>query len=404
MTIRLLFAHRARRLFFFIHLWLGVVLGIWFSLLGLSGSALAWRFELQGLEIARRYPIDSSANGGKMISLSQAVDAFKATHPDATPKESANVTVPNRKMPFYAFARGKDRKSRQTIVVDPYSGQVHPPVMMRSLSIGTIQQFHQRLIAGAKGYVFNGFLNFLAIPLVLSGLWLWWPNKLKHLKAHLIIKRGVSFKRTMHDLHNVLGIYLYSTLLVTTLTGAMLVQQHISADGGIASFLKEESASKREGQNNREQKKSEGRQERRTEPKLPRITPLGTRLADDALLEKSRAVRPNLELSRLEMPLRPDQPLALSFHKPSGLNLSETVLLDPYTGNEIAGHSVEQGPPRDPLRTWTKVLHLGEFGGVFTKSVYTLTGLLPLALFVTGLLMWWKRKQSQKPNRAQNNN
>jgi uncharacterized iron-regulated membrane protein len=398
MKARVLFAHRARRIFFFVHLWLGLILGIWFSLLGLSGSVLAWRFELQGWELSQRFPIEKNASNGEMISLSQAIAAFKTAHPDARPKEFASVTIPNRKMPFYAFARGKDRKSRKTIVVDPYSAKVHPPVQMRTLMVGTIQQFHQRLISGAKGYVLNGFLNFLAIPLVLSGLWLWWPTQLKHLKTHLSIKRGVSLKRTLYDLHNMMGIYLYPFLLLTTVTGAMLVQQHVSADGGVVAFLQEENTPPRE-KSRAEPDKPKDKKPEEKKSETPRVTPQGERLQDGELLESARKVRPQFELARLELPQRPDQPLQLTFSKPTGLNLNETVLLNPYSGEEIS-NAAKEPETRSPLRQWTKVLHLGEYGGVITKTIYTVTGLMPLGLFLTGFLLWARKKRAKMKKAA----
>ncbi len=47
------------------------------------------------------------------------------------------------------------------------------------------------------------------------------------------------------------------------------------------------------------------------------------------------------------------------------------------------------------LRAWTKVLHLGEFGGVFSKLLYTFAGLMPPGLFITGVLMWWRKKRAK---------
>ncbi len=384
MKAKVLLAHRARRVFFFAHLWLGLLIGIWFSLIGLSGSALAWRFELQGWELSQRFPLEANDNGGQMISLSQAIGAFKNAHPEASPKEWAAVTIPNRKMPFYAFSLGKNRKTAPTIVVDPYSAQVRPPVQLRELTVGTIQQFHERLVSGAKGYVLNGIFNFLAVPLVLSGWWLWWPTKWKHWKAHLSVKRGVSLKRTLHDLHGALGIYLYPFLLLLTVTGAMLVQQHIGADGGVAAYLQAEQAPPKE--------KSAAKTPPKTATaKAPTVIPQAPRLPDGELLKFARETRPQFDLTRLNLPLRPDEPVQLTFSKPTGFNLGETVLLNPYNGAEVE-NTAQETEARTPLRRWTKTLHLGEYGGVFTKILYTLTGLMPLGLFITGAWLWASKK------------
>jgi uncharacterized iron-regulated membrane protein len=50
---------------------------------------------------------------------------------------------------------------------------------------------------------------------------------------------------------------------------------------------------------------------------------------------------------------------------------------------------------------WTHQLHHGEYGGVFSKAVYTLVGLLPFGLFFTGLTLWARKKISRASKLAE---
>jgi uncharacterized iron-regulated membrane protein len=45
----------------------------------------------------------------------------------------------------------------------------------------------------------------------------------------------------------------------------------------------------------------------------------------------------------------------------------------------------------DQALYWLAQAHFGRFAGVWVKIAWTVLGLAPAALFVTGLLMWWKR-------------
>ena len=45
----------------------------------------------------------------------------------------------------------------------------------------------------------------------------------------------------------------------------------------------------------------------------------------------------------------------------------------------------------DQLLYWLAQAHFGRFAGVPVKIIWTVVGLAPAALFLTGLLMWWKR-------------
>ena len=45
----------------------------------------------------------------------------------------------------------------------------------------------------------------------------------------------------------------------------------------------------------------------------------------------------------------------------------------------------------DQALYWLAQLHFGRFGGIWMKILWTVFGLVPAVLFVTGLLMWWNR-------------
>ena len=400
MKTRILLSHRARRLFLFVHLWLGLVLGVWFSLIGLSGSVLAWRHDLSAWELATRYSLQKPTDGAKMISASQALAAMKAAHPDASPRELAAITITNRRVPFYSFSRGRNRADSKTILIDPYSARVHAPLQMRSLWVGTINQFHTRLVAGMRGYLFNGVLTFLAIPLLLSGLWLWWPKNGAQLKARLTLKRGASLKRRLYDLHNVAGIYLYVVLFVTTLTGAILAASHITEEG-IGAYLKgqprekpENSPDKNRGANangtNAGGAKRGAGGEKSARLAEPSAAPGAKRLSMDEIVALARGARPGYELTRLQFPLKAGQPVQASYARASGFSTNESASLDPYTGQIRENAEAET---RGPVMLLSRALHFGEFGGIFSRLLYSLAGLMPIGLFGTGFLLWWQRKR-----------
>jgi uncharacterized iron-regulated membrane protein len=45
----------------------------------------------------------------------------------------------------------------------------------------------------------------------------------------------------------------------------------------------------------------------------------------------------------------------------------------------------------DQVLFWLAQLHFGRFAGIGTKMIWTVIGLTPAVLFVTGSVMWWKR-------------
>ena len=45
----------------------------------------------------------------------------------------------------------------------------------------------------------------------------------------------------------------------------------------------------------------------------------------------------------------------------------------------------------DEFLRWLSRLHFGRFGGWPIKALWTVLGLVPLVLFITGAVMWWNR-------------
>ena len=398
MNTRVLLSHRARRIFIWLHLWLGLGLGVWFSLIGISGSVLAWRSELGAWEVARRFPIATPAPNAKMLSLDQATTRLQTALPDLNVAEIGAISPPQGANDAYKFTIGRERRSARTVVLDSYSGQLLGTVAPRSGQVFAIQNFHQRLIAGMRGYVFNGLLTVLGIPLLLSGLWLWWPRNLAQLRARLSVKRGAPIQRRLYDLHNVMGIYLYGVLLVTTVTGALLVKNHLQRDG-LPKVLQElrqgeAPAPPQRGARNRGEQ-ARGEQARGGDSDAPEVVATGARLSNDALLDKARAAAKGYAVTRVTPPLQPDAPFVANYAVASGFATGRTLYLDPYSGVVLPSKAPEVG-----ANNVIRGLHLGDFGGVLVKILYTLSGLMPVGLFATGAWMWARKKSKKRARLA----
>ena len=398
MNTRVLLSHRARRVFVWLHLWLGLGLGLWFSLIGISGSVLAWRVELGAWELSRRFPIATPAPGAQMLSLDAATAKLRAALPDLDTNEISAIAPPQSASDSYKFTIGRDRRQARTVVLDSYTGTLIGTAAPRSGWVFTIQNFHQRLIAGLRGYVFNGLLTVLGIPLLLSGLWLWWPKNGKQLRARITVKSGAPLHRRLYDLHNVLGISLYGVLLVTTATGALLVKNHLQRDGLPQVIAKLKAGETPPTQGNRGEQ-ARGEQARggaananrgggaRGDNDAPEVVPNGALLSNDVLLDKARDAANGAAITRVSLPRKPDEPFVANYAVATGFNAGRTLYLDPYSGAVMPSET-----PAVEASNVIKSLHLGNFGGVLIKLIYTLAGLMPLGLFVTGFWLWARKK------------
>jgi len=368
-------ARKARKVFFFIHLWTGVILGLWLVMIGLTGSVLAWP-ELIGAEMKMRFPYERTSLTQPQIPMSKAIASIKKAQPDISAQELSMVIVPNYRFPYYMFIRQHKPFDQALFLVDPYSGKMNKPLRVQDFITGKIEYLHIGLIAGPIGFLSNGILSLITIFLLLSGLWLWWPSTVRQWKLRLSIKRGASFRRLLMDLHNVLGIYLYVILFVTTITAVVMVANSATQEGV--------------------EKAIDGKAETPVTVKAHSAP-----VSDDLIMKKAHDTLPNASFIYVERPLKADAPFKVHYEQHSyGFLRGGTLLLNPYSGQVLQNDSDRSSNAGHKTMALMEDLHIGAFGGVWTKLLYTLVGFLPLGLFVTGLLMWWKRKQASAKVKA----
>ena len=367
---------RARKIFFVLHLWLGLILGAWLVMMGATGSVLAWLPDLLPMELQARYPFERQG-AAPMIAPSAALASFEAAHPEVP---AAYLGAPAGQFShYYGLVPGAHEGEMDVVWIDPYSGRAYAPRAVESLTTGWIAHFHASLLAGPRGLVANGIGSALGVVMLLSGLWLWWPANLRQLRARLAVKREGSWRRQLLDWHNVLGVYLFGLLFVTTLTGALLVLNS-QTEQGI-----EKRVDALAGQ---------------SEPPPMKLAPQGARRDLDELVATARGAAPGLTLSGLSLPMTPEAPLQATFERAGGLLRNTRVTLNPYSGAVLRIERDDAATAGHKTASLIGDLHFGVFGGVPVKLLYTLTGLMPMGLFVTGLLMWWKRLSARRQVRG----
>lgn len=368
-------ARKARKVFFFIHLWTGIILGLWLVMIGITGSVLAWP-ELIGAEMKIRFPYEKTAANQPQITLSQAIASIKKAQPDISEQELSLVIVPFYRFPYYIFTRQHKPFDNALFLVDPYSGKVNKPIGVPDFITGKLEFLHVGLIAGPIGFLSNGILSFITLFLLISGLWLWWPATVRQLKLRLTVKRGAPLRRLVMDLHNMMGIYLYTILFITTISAVLMVANEVSRDG-IENAI-------------------DGKQ-----PATLTVKPHGARLPDDVLMQRAHAALPNATFMYIMRPTKPDAPYVINYEKGSyGFLRNGKLSMDPYSGKTLQIDSDRAAAAGHKTMALMEDLHYGLFGGIWTKLLYTITGLLPLGLFISGLLMWWKRKQGRAKVKA----
>ena len=380
-AVRPNFGQRARKVLIVVHLWTGLGLGLWFALMGVTGSVVAWRHEISAFEWRSRFPLKSGLTDAPIIPVSKAVEVARVSFPDLPSRALSSIRVPRGDLPVYVFPMGLKGGAFWIAGVDPYTAEPYAPQPLPRF-VTWFEDLHTTLLLKDAGNTASGVLALFATFLLVSGLWLWWPRNLKQLKLRLRVKRGVSLARTLGDLHNVMGIYLYPVLLIATITTVHLVANNV--------LERREQAARPTA--------PRGGGERGGRARGPRVIPAGDRLPVDRLVESARRATPGDEPVEVALPTRPEAALRVMVRQPRGLTRYANVYVDPYRGNVVQVTRTFNSEGNTPMAELSSGLHYGAYAGPFSKAVYTLAGLTPTGLLVTGFLMWLRKKR--KPKRA----
>jgi uncharacterized iron-regulated membrane protein len=381
-----------RKLINDIHLWLGIASGLVLFIVCLSGTIYTFHAEVEELLEPDKYHVEAGAQpmpvdalvaqlqqelNGKVVSLEIPKDRESSYRvsvaPLAKPGESAQTGQ---------GGHGGGRPA--SYFVNPYTGKVLGATDGPATEFfRTMMQLHRwLLIDGGVGKMIVGVSTIIFVFLVLSGLVLWFPVKLKNWKQGFKIKTNARWKRVNHDLHNTLGFYSFLLLLIMALTGLCWSFEWYRE--GLGNIMGEQVF------------------KGRGEKPLPSNVPDGDAVALDisAYIAKANAVLPEEGNLRIALPENDTAAVVISKTQAGFFAFSapDKVQLDQYSGQPLKVEKFADKPLNVQIVSLIKPLHLGEVYGMFSKILYFIACLIATSLPVTGTMIWIN-KLKKKPKR-----
>ncbi|WP_316822870.1 PepSY-associated TM helix domain-containing protein [Pedobacter gandavensis] len=233
------------------------------------------------------------------------------------------------------------------------------------------------------GSYISGAATILFTLGVITGMVIWFPQRIKSWKQGLKIKWSGSWKRTNHDLHNSLGFYACIFLFLMGITGPQW------------SFPWYREALR----------KSLGTYQ--PEGFEPPKDPASTVIAGAAPLN----LGDYLKNADAALPYQGDYSISLPKDSASAITImknkvgffapaaGDKILLDQYTGTVLKTEVFSEKPLNERISGSIKALHLGDVYGLFTKIIYFFACLIATSLPITGTLIWLnklKKKRKKK--------
>jgi uncharacterized iron-regulated membrane protein len=274
----------------------------------------------------------------------------------------------------------------QVVQLDPGTGHISTPVRRHLPVMSVIRRTHTTLLGGRPGHYIVLGASILGLISLATGLILWWPG-IRRIVRGFSVRTRRGFYPFTFDVHQVMGAIALPLLFIITLTGVLasyqpIVERIIRAvageRGGVDAWEDVTGAQAAAGR--------------------------GNGPAD--LVAAALTAVPDGEPLGLRMPRGLDAPAVVDLLVGQPLSAGAMVInvrLDPADGRVLQVRDPRQLDAAARIAGKLNLrLHIGAVGGPAVRALYAAACLIGVALVITGLLIWWTKRQRSEEVRRRN--
>ncbi|MCM2679253.1 PepSY-associated TM helix domain-containing protein [Echinimonas agarilytica] len=368
-----------KKTLFWAHLVLGCSAALFIFLMSISGVALT--YERQMIQAAQRadYPVAPSTQS-QPLEMDEVVDFIENYHFKKTPQ----IQISHEQSAPVVLKDGR----RTVAYLNPYTGE-----KLDSLGEGTVtffkklRAFHRWLTFDGSfsetGSWVNGISNAFFLVLVISGIYLWFPQRFKAraFKQKLTLNgRYANSKARNYQWHNVFGLYMAPILFVVVFTALFFSFKWPGE--ALKNFATSES------------------------PLFPSQLVLQELNVDTALplaqqLDAVKQAFPQWQTIQFSLSNRNE---GVSVYQVDYGNGGEpqkrfSVALNTSNANVLETQSFEQLSDYRKVRSYIRFLHTGEIYGLVGQTLAGIASLLACLLVYTGIMLSWTRWKNSRKKR-----
>lgn len=389
-----------------IHLWLSVPFGLIITLVCFSGAMLVFENEVNEWFRRDLYYVETVKESP--LPMDKLLEKVATTLPDSVSVTGVSISSD----PGRAYQVSLSKPRRASLYVDQYTGEVKGK-SERSGFFMFMFRMHRWLLDSMNpgnegifwGKMIVGVSTLLLVFVLISGIVIWWPRTRKALKNSLKITATKGWKRFWYDLHVAGGMYALIFLLAMALTGltwsfpwyrtafykvfGVEVQQR-AAQG----HEQKSDAQKRDTKLAvHQEKKREGNEVRKGER---------SRRPENNHSDMYSVTSPFVYWQEIYDKLRRQNPeykqisissgtASVSFNRFGNQRASDRYSFNTDNGEFTETSLYQHQDKSGKIRGWIYSVHVGNWGGMFTRILTFIAALLGAVLPLTGYYLWIKR-------------
>jgi uncharacterized iron-regulated membrane protein len=351
------------------HLYAGLLFGIFFLLIALTGSFLVFYPEID-LLLHPETKVQQSSLPAQ--SLQAVLNTLRTQYPAL--KKGWRIEMPMQSdLPIYARYMKPNPVSADdfaplVVSINPYSLQVTSGRVWGEYMVTWVYNLHYQLLLGGEGKTLITLLGILLLVNVFLGLYLWFPKTKQAWRHALVYKLHAHPIRSNYDIHKLSGVYGLLLIIVLASTGALLGQANWF-NPIINAFSKIDN----------------------TMP-APLHTFSSKRLSIDEVVAVAYVAFPNAELRWIYTPDTAADYYQVRLFQANepGRRFPKTICwIDPYTGKIAQIKKPKAFSAGDTILAWLHPLHNGEAFGLLGRVLAFISG------FIIAVLLWTGFKRAQ---------
>jgi uncharacterized iron-regulated membrane protein len=359
-----------------VHLWLALILCLPMVIIGISGSGLLLQREL----LVRSVPAATAT--GQRHTIPEIVAAAAKAAPATMAANRVERARAQGSPAVVRFHPKNGTGAEFDYYIDPVSLRIlgNQEVVERGPVLAFLITIHAFLAMPPPiGLPFVGFNGAIITLMALSGLVLWWPRKGQWRNAFTMRRgtRGIAFH---YDLHRVAGIWTFLVLLAVSVSGIYLTFPETLAPIIRAHLPGGDSPT--------------------TNPQVGFVPGSGPLTPEKAIALAEAAV-PAARAINVALP--GEEPSYVVELEPQNLQPSEPhvqVVMDAKTSAITYIDDPRNYSFPEQVLNWQHLFHFGVGLGLLWTILVFISGLLPLLFAVTGITVWWKKRQAGKARAA----
>ena len=388
------------------HRYAGLLMAGFLIVTGVTGSALAWKDELEAVMLPAVFRVAPPTPGAAPLDALLLRESVAARFPQAQVSYAPLSAPPGHSMVFYLRQPEDAPLASDEVFVDPYTGTILGQRRWGEISEGAInllpfiERLHYALALGDTGLLMFGMIAIVWTLDCFIGAALTFPARLKKRSpgskpwllrwrpSWLLRRHGGSYK-LVFDLHRAGGLWLWAMLLVFAWSGVAFnlygayaaVMHPLFAHQGAEEIVARHTPSPGP-QLDWPAARAQGRQ---------LMDALARQHAFTIIEENALAYERALGVYSYNVRSSRD----VRAHK--GLT---TVFFDAASGRQLATWLPTGAASGDTIRSWISALHMASMWGWPFKLFICAMGVLVAGLNVTGVLIWRRKRRGQARAKA----